>query len=236
MKTTGLTLLFLLVGMLGFSFTAAGNFQDQRALYSAWHVGGQMKLETTNFGCITELHYPQKNETDLLDISAPWISAKKHRRDSLGRLLYWITYPPTADNSSTVAEGEPGWNPGLLAVLDTLTTIGFDGDKDLYELLPIRPVAGGCLDGLPAQSLRRKWFDPRRDQGCRSCQGYGVQFERPEGQGAAQRDFARRGNGVYLRRPGRARNILLPRGLFAQVQGAGMHRSGPEDHFAETLN
>ncbi len=147
MKITGLTSLFLLACVAAFCLPLGGESPGQRALSLAWQAGGQMKLQTGNYGCFTDLHYPQRDAADLLFISAPWISAKKPRRDASGNLLYWVNYPPTAATAEVVAYGQPGWDPSLVAVWDTLTSIGFDGDYDLYELLPAyNPYLAGNPD------------------------------------------------------------------------------------------
>jgi hypothetical protein len=64
-----------------------------------------------------------------------WFGAKKYRLNEAGRRLYWLSFPPT-DPDAVVAEGEEGWSADLAPVIDTLTTVGFEGDCDLYEMLP----------------------------------------------------------------------------------------------------
>ncbi len=125
--------------------TAEADTGELRILGGAVHVAGKMKLDTGNFGCNPDLVYPTSLDgEDLLYISAPWVSAKRYRRNAAGMQLYWLTYPPTAQNNGMVAQGDSGWNPSLVAVLDTLTSIGFDGDLDLYELLPAyNPLVAG---------------------------------------------------------------------------------------------
>jgi hypothetical protein len=73
---------------------------------------------------------------DYLYQGALWFGAKKQRRDGLNRKLYWKVYPPSASNDTILYEGEDGWTQDMKPVLDTLVTVGFDGDADLYEFLP----------------------------------------------------------------------------------------------------
>ncbi len=119
---------------------------------SQFHDAGSIWLRGSNYGFIgsaddatsPSLEYPGGSGVDYLYQGAIWIGGKKYRRNAAGLKLYWIAQNPTADSSAVVAEGEYGWNAGLKPVIDTLTTIGFDGDKDLYELLPAyNPLESG---------------------------------------------------------------------------------------------
>ncbi|MBW6513659.1 MAG: T9SS type A sorting domain-containing protein [Candidatus Syntrophosphaera sp.] len=115
-----------------------------RALSNENHSAGNIRLQTSNYGNCRELFYPSQNEDQLLYVSSLWVSAKLQRRDAEGRRLFWLAQNPSADSSGTTHEGAPDWNPGLKAVLDTLTSVGFDGDMDLYELLPAHnPLLAG---------------------------------------------------------------------------------------------
>lgn len=109
---------------------------EAKALSIATHTAGSIRIDTSNFGFAKDLVYPANSGVRLLYQSAGWISAKKQRRDEAGRRLFWLSYPPTADAHAIVAENTPDWNPSLHPVIDTLTSVGFDGDADLYELLP----------------------------------------------------------------------------------------------------
>lgn len=95
---------------------------------------GNIRIVTTNYGHDEDM---QLNiGLKLIYKSSIWISGKKARRDALGRQLYWLTYPPSQTNNVLVYEGHPDWTPNLVAAQDTLTSVGSDGDADLYELLP----------------------------------------------------------------------------------------------------
>ncbi len=137
----------ILVFMIGYlsAVSNSGSAEPTRSLDSEFHNFGQVWLRTTNFGFLgsgddfvpqyPSLEYPGGSGIDFLYQAAPWISAKKHRRNIIGNLLYWPVYPPVA-NTVPIPVDSPLWNPSMHAVLDTLTSVGFDGDNDLYELLP----------------------------------------------------------------------------------------------------
>ncbi|MDD3535578.1 MAG: FlgD immunoglobulin-like domain containing protein [Candidatus Cloacimonetes bacterium] len=65
-----------------------------------------------------------------------WISGIKARRDADGELLYWLSFPPTASNQEIVNQDHELWTPDLVVARDSLSSIAYDGDRDLYELLP----------------------------------------------------------------------------------------------------
>ncbi len=105
---------------------------------------GNYNLNFTNFGCMGEfsnmdygLEYPRGSGVNYLYQSAFWVAGKKYRRNSEGIKLYWKNWPPVAQNDYCV-QGDEYYNShtGLQAVIDTLTTVGFDGDADLFEMLP----------------------------------------------------------------------------------------------------
>ena len=121
-----------------------GELPQDKMLHTATHTAGSIRIDTSNYGFAKDLFYPANSGIRLLYQSAGWISAKRQRRDAAGRRLFWLTYPPTADSHAVVAEDTPDWNPSLHPVIDTLTSVGFDGDLDLYELLPAyNPLATG---------------------------------------------------------------------------------------------
>lgn len=109
---------------------------DDRALSLGSHKAGSFSLDVSNYGFCQDLFYPAGGGVKYLFKGAPWISAKKYRRDELGRQLYWLAVNPSADSTGTVAYGTPDWQPWMRPVVDTLTTVGYDGDRDVYELLP----------------------------------------------------------------------------------------------------
>lgn len=96
------------------------------------HYAGALVQQLSNYGIISSPDGLDK----LISTSALWVSGKKYRRDADGNLLYWLSPNPSASNPQTVTQSDPLWNPSLQVVVDSLTTVGFDGDQDLYELLP----------------------------------------------------------------------------------------------------
>ncbi|MDP3113390.1 MAG: hypothetical protein Q8M98_01315 [Candidatus Cloacimonadaceae bacterium] len=113
---------------------------------SRYHNVGNIWMRVSNYGFIgsgddvvpqyPSLEYPGGSGIDYLYQGALWFGAKKYRRDDAGRKLYWRALNPGADSTGTIAQGVPGWQPWMKPVIDTLVTVGFDGDKDLYEFLP----------------------------------------------------------------------------------------------------
>ncbi|HOD18533.1 MAG TPA: T9SS type A sorting domain-containing protein [Candidatus Cloacimonadota bacterium] len=102
---------------------------------------GSIQLKLTNFGSSgydqnSNLIFPPNSGANYLYRNAIWIGGKKYRRNLAGQQLYWVSEHPGPGNDQTITETDPAWNPNLHPVIDTLTTVGFDGDIDLYELLP----------------------------------------------------------------------------------------------------
>ena len=120
------------------------------------HKVGNIWLRVSNYGFFgsgsgnpqyPSLEYPGGSGIDYLFQGALWFGAKKYRRDKAGRKLYWKAVHPSPDSMQTVAEGHSDWRPWMKPVVDTLTTIGFDGDKDLYEFLPAyNPLVAGNME------------------------------------------------------------------------------------------
>ncbi|MBM4399736.1 MAG: hypothetical protein FJ041_05350, partial [Candidatus Cloacimonetes bacterium] len=121
---------------------------------SRYHNVGNIWLRISNYGFFgsgddavpqwPSLEYPGGSGIDYLYQGALWFGAKKYRRNAAGKKLYWVAVNPSADSSQTVAEGELGWNINKKPVIDTLVTVGFDGDYDLYEFLPAyNPLESG---------------------------------------------------------------------------------------------
>ncbi len=142
-----------------------------------YHNVGNMWLRVSNYGFFgsgddivpqyPSLEYPGGSGYDYLYQGALWFGAKKYRRDDAGRKLYWKAQNPSADSSGTIAYGTPDWRPWMKPVVDTLVTVGFDGDYDLYEFLPAyNPLVAGnanatdlynaynALDGTATASTR----------------------------------------------------------------------------------
>ncbi len=129
-------LLVVLIGLIAITAHALPHEQAEpdRALRMMSMNNGYFKADVSNYGHSKDIKV--NDGTNLVFNSSIWISGKKYRRDAAGRKLYWLTYPPTPDAMQTVHEAHQDWTPDLVAVQDTLTSIGFDGDLDLYELLP----------------------------------------------------------------------------------------------------
>jgi hypothetical protein len=131
---------------------------------SKYHNVGNIWLRVSNYGFFgsgddvvpqyPSLEYPGGSGIDYLYQGALWFGAKKYRRDDAGRKLYWRALNPSADSTGTVAEGTADWQPWMKPVVDTLTTVGFDGDKDLYEFLPAyNPLVAGNAQAVDLYNL-----------------------------------------------------------------------------------
>ncbi|MGC9361610.1 MAG: hypothetical protein ACP5F3_01650, partial [Candidatus Syntrophosphaera sp.] len=93
---------------------------------SLWHDVGNIWLRVSNYGFFgsgddvvpqyPSLEYPGGSGIDYLYQGALWFGAKKYRRDSAGRKLYWIAQNPGADSTGTIAEGADGWEPWMKPV------------------------------------------------------------------------------------------------------------------------
>ncbi len=101
------------------------------------HNISEFQLRTSNY-CIIgsgndiappwpSLEFPKDTQIDYLYICALWFGASKQRRNEFGEILYWQN--PNHEQTGTT-------NMGFGRVIDTLTTVGFDGDADMHELLP----------------------------------------------------------------------------------------------------
>jgi hypothetical protein len=98
---------------------------------------GNYSLRVSNYGVIgsgddispqyPSLEYPKRSGIDYLYIGALWFSACKQRRNDYGQMLWW------EDEEHCYTTTVP---TELGRVIDTLTTTGFEGDDDYYELLP----------------------------------------------------------------------------------------------------
>ncbi|HQB98670.1 MAG TPA: hypothetical protein PKZ46_07020, partial [Candidatus Cloacimonadota bacterium] len=127
-----LTCLMLLVALSLIALPAEAPSMDKRLDLKDVN-NGLYTFQMGNNGKISQLVF--KDLHKLVYGSATWVSGKRYRRDELGRLLYWASYPPTND-TPLVYEGHPDWTPDMAVVLDSLTTVAFDGDMDLFEFLP----------------------------------------------------------------------------------------------------
>ncbi|GAB1467536.1 hypothetical protein MASR2M64_02090 [Candidatus Cloacimonadota bacterium] len=140
-----LSLLLLLVLSSAYARMAVPSTGTKKLDLSKFHNVGNIWLRVSNYGFFgsgddvipqyPSLEYPGGSGTDYLYQGALWFGAKKPRRNDYGEKLYWPTYPPGV-GSVPIPESNPLWNASMTAVLDTLVTVGFDGDADLYEFLP----------------------------------------------------------------------------------------------------
>jgi len=107
--------------------------EDLRYMDTKTLSNGTLALLNGNYGYTQDLQY--RHLQKMLHASTSWISGKLQRRDEAGRKLFWLHYPPL-DAEDYVDEDHELWNPTLIAVMDTLTSVGYDGDSALQELLP----------------------------------------------------------------------------------------------------
>ncbi|MDY0151185.1 MAG: FlgD immunoglobulin-like domain containing protein [Candidatus Cloacimonas sp.] len=129
------TLMLLMLLAVSFALPIEQADDSPKMFSTATHNAGSLSLETSNWGFSQNMAFSQA-DNKLLFIGAPWISAKRLRRNEQGSLLYWLSPNPSAANSEVITADDPLWNSNLKAVEDTLTTSGFDGDLDIYEFLP----------------------------------------------------------------------------------------------------
>jgi len=118
---------------------------------SRYHTVGNMWLRVSNYGHFGQgssglwpsLEYPAGSGIDYVYVGSLWFGAKKERRDAVGNNLYWRNWPPHSDDDMTPDITQAARRPSpltgelvLAVVVDTLVTVGFDGDASLYEFLP----------------------------------------------------------------------------------------------------
>lgn len=135
MRNTKILIIALFCSFITLSFALTNSqLNDDKTLAMQRFENSTFSFETSNNATIGDLHVYGDN--GMIYQSGPWISGKIPRRDDLGRKLYWLQYPPTSSQQTMVHSDDPDWNESLVMVVDTLTTVAFDGDLDLYELLP----------------------------------------------------------------------------------------------------
>jgi len=116
-----------------------------------YHNVGNIWLRVSNFGFFgagsdtnppwPSLEYPGGSGIDYLFQGSLWFGAKKIRKNQAGQVYYWKNWPPQSDSANEVTTNK---NEVVLTddysiakvVVDTLVSVGFDGDYSLYELLP----------------------------------------------------------------------------------------------------
>ncbi len=118
---------------------------------SKYHNVGNIWLRVSNYGFFgsgdannprwPSLEYPGGSGVDYLYQGALWFGAKKVRKNSAGAKYYWKNFPPQRAEDAilefnTDGTPNPEWSPNFPVVIDTLVSVGFDGDKNLYEFLP----------------------------------------------------------------------------------------------------
>lgn len=112
-----------------------------------YHNVGNIWLRVSNYGFFgsgdditppwPSLEYPGGSGVDYLYQGALWFGAKKFRKSADNRQYYWKTFPPTSASNEVIFREDPAWETSSkVPVVDTLVTVGFDGDADLYEFLP----------------------------------------------------------------------------------------------------
>lgn len=135
MKYIKILLFALLLLSISLGFALSQNqIDDEKTMTYKRFTNYIFSFETANNATIRDLKVFEN--LDMISQSGPWISGKKQRRDYFGRKLYWLQYPPTPANQYLVNVEHPDWNEDLVPVIDTLTTVAYDGDYDLFELLP----------------------------------------------------------------------------------------------------
>jgi hypothetical protein len=125
--------------------------------HSKYHNVGNIWLRVSNYGFFgsgndggwPSLEYPGGSGIDFLYQGALWFGAKKIRRNQAGQKLYWRQWPNPVDENDCIPSTHVDWNPDLILVVDTLTSVGFDGDLSLYELLPAyNELEAAALGGI----------------------------------------------------------------------------------------
>lgn len=180
-----LTLIFLLTAtMLSAAMIEGEEGLSKKLDLSKYHNVGNIWLRVSNYGFFgsgnainppwPSLEYPGGSGVDYLYQGALWFGAKKVRKsEATGERFFWRNWPPL-DDDDFVLESDPNGHSGRV-VLDTLVTVGFDGDRSLYEFLPAyNPLEYAHVpnfgiynpdDGIITQSIRtqRRGFDDDGD-------------------------------------------------------------------------
>ena len=135
-------LVVLLMLMLSSTFlwgrsVNGGSGADKRLDIFHYHNVGNIWLRISNYGFFgsgddvvpqwPSLEYPGGSGIDYLYQGALWFGACKQRRNDFGQMLYW---------QDALQETTGTANMDFGRVIDTLVTVGFDGDADYYEFLP----------------------------------------------------------------------------------------------------
>ncbi|HNX01597.1 MAG TPA: hypothetical protein PKK33_09550, partial [Candidatus Cloacimonadota bacterium] len=164
LKCVIILLVFLLLASLLTARAVSPQSQSKKFDLSKWHNVGNIWLRVSNYGFFgagdgavpqwPSLEYPGGSGIDYLYQGALWFGAKKPRRNSAGKKLYWLAsnpYATPADSARVITADDPLWNPNKKPVVDTLVTVGFDGDAGLYEFLPAYNPLESNNDAIAAQ-------------------------------------------------------------------------------------
>jgi len=141
-----LIILLVFTGTMHAAMVDPNTAGEKKLDLSKWHNVGNIWLRVSNYGFFgsgsdgqpqyPSLEYPGGSGIDYLYQGALWFGAKKYRRDAAGRRLYWVSDNPNATNNQVVTQDDTLWVSTMKPVVDTLVTVGFDGDKGLNEFLP----------------------------------------------------------------------------------------------------
>ncbi len=136
--------LLLLFSSYSFARSVNGGSSDKKFDLIRYHNVGNIWMRVSNYGFFgsgddiqpqwPSLEYPGGSAIDYLYQGALWFGAKRIRRNAFGEILYWVEEPE--NEFDVIPESDPDWQSYLDMVVDTLVTVGFDGDADLYEFLP----------------------------------------------------------------------------------------------------
>jgi len=148
-------LVVLLMLMLSSTFlwsrsVSGGSGADKRLDIVHYHDVGNIWLRVSNYGFFgsgddivpqwPSLEYPGGSGIDYLYQGALWFGACKQRRNDFGQMLYWQDAAQETTGTSDMGFGR---------VIDTLVTVGFDGDNDYYEFLPAyNPLEANAIGPL----------------------------------------------------------------------------------------
>ena len=153
-KTKFLIILALLIvfGSFLVAKSVSSSSGGKKLDLTKYHSVGNIWLRVSNYGFFgsgddiipqyPSLEYPGGSGIDYLYQGALWFGAKKIRRRSLDNARLFWAEDPSENADDTIVEGdiEAGWPnvwPDTLhPILDTLVTVGFDGDADVMEFLP----------------------------------------------------------------------------------------------------
>jgi hypothetical protein len=139
-------LLLVLFAVNIFAYMADKEAPSKKLDLLKYHNVGNMWLRVSNYGFFgsgnditpqwPSLEYPGGSGIDYLYQGALWFGAKKIRRNESGDKLYWRHWPPEDQNDVTAIIDSIAPGVDVRVVIDTLTTVGFDGDASLNEFLP----------------------------------------------------------------------------------------------------